>query len=492
MTTTETNASAQVRHLENFIGGRWVPSTGESSREVVSPVTGETVAVAPDASAGDVEEAVRAARRAQPGWAAQSAWERARICHRAADLIEARREELARLETLEQGKPYVAESLPDIDETAELFRIHAEDVKRLETAIVPLEDVNKRLLTFRRPLGVLGLISPWNFPFLIPVELIAPAIVTGNTVVIKPSEWTPTATAVLVEILAEAGVPEGVVNLVYGAGDVGERLVTSPVDGVGFIGSNKTAEKIVRAAGLKRTLIEASGNGPVVVCADADVRMAAAAAVRGGFFCAGQVCVATERVIVDRRIHDEFVEAALEEAKTWKLGDPFDSETRVGPMNNEPTAEKMDRHVSDAVEKGAKVLAGGSREAGMPTRLYYQPTVLDGITSDTLVHREETFGPIVPVMTAGSDEELLALANDSDLGLQMSVFTSSLKRAFEFGDRMRAGQVLVNEGCDWWEAHMPFGGAAGTKTGWGRVGGRHSLEDMTDLHTIVIDLGGLK
>jgi acyl-CoA reductase-like NAD-dependent aldehyde dehydrogenase len=481
-----------VRTLQNFIAGEWVESTGESAREIVSPVTGEKLADAPDASREDVARAARAARAAQPGWAALSAWDRARVCHAIADLIDERREEMARELSLEQGKPYTAEALPDIEETAENFRIAAEDVKRMESAIIPSQDVNKRILTFRKPNGVYAGITPWNFPTLIPVELIAPGIAAGNTIVMKPSEWTPIAMATFMQVMADAGLPDGVVNVVYGGGETGEALVTDEnIDCVGFVGSHTTAEKIVRAAGLKRTLIEASGNGPVIVCADADVAAAAKGAVFGGFFCAGQVCCATERVLVDKRVHEDFLSAVVSEAEGWKLGDPFDDDTLVGPMNNEPTARKMDAHVADAVEKGAEVVLGGSRDDGRPTSLYWQPTVVDRVGVDSLINRDETFGPIVPLIVVDDDDEALAVANDSHLGLQAAVYTGSLKRAFRFLDSLRVGNVVANDSTDYWEAHEPFGGASGTRTGWGRIGGRYTMLDMTDLKTAVLDVGGL-
>ncbi len=481
-----------VRTLQNFVGGEWVEATGDDAREIVSPVTGEKLADAPNASEEDVARAARAARAAQPGWAALSAWERADVCRRIADLIEERKEPFARELSLEQGKPYVAEALPDIEETAENFRLAAEDVKRMETAVIPSQDVNKRILTFRKPNGVYAAITPWNFPTLIPVELIAPGIAAGNTIVVKPSEWTPVAMANFMQIMADAGLPEGVVNVIYGNGRVGARLIRDEnVDCVGFVGSHATAEKIVQAAGLKRTLIEASGNGPVVVCADADLEAAAKGAVYGGFFCAGQVCCATERVLVDRRVHDDFLAAVVKEAEGWKLGDPFDDETLVGPMNNEPTAAKMDAHLEDAVERGAEIVVGGARDDGRPTRLYYQPTVVDGVGVDTLINRDETFGPIVPLITVADDDEALAVANDSHLGLQAAVYTRSLRRAFRYLDHLRVGNVVVNDSTDYWEAHEPFGGASGTRTGWGRIGGRYTMLDMTDLKTVVLDVGGL-
>jgi acyl-CoA reductase-like NAD-dependent aldehyde dehydrogenase len=480
-----------VRTLDNFIGGRWAPATGDGARTIVSPVTGDSIAEAPDASSADVDAAVAAARAAQPKWAALTAWDRAEVCHAIADLIIERRESFAHELTLEQGKPYAAEALADIDETAENFRIAAEDVKRMETAVIPSRDPGKRILTFRKPNGVYAGITPWNFPTLIPVELIAPGIAAGNAIVMKPSEWTPVAMANFVQIMADAGLPNGIVNVVYGGGHVGELLVTHPgIDAIGFVGSHVTAEKIVRAAGLKRSLIEASGNGPVIVCEDADLARAAQGAVFGGFFCAGQVCCATERVLVHERVHDAFLEEVVKATEEWKLGDPFDAETKVGPMNNEPTARKMDAHLEDAVEKGATVVVGGAREGGHPTELYYQPTVVADVSLDTLINREETFGPIVPLIRVTSDEEALAVANDSHLGLQAAVYTSDLARAFRYADKLQVGNVVVNDSTDYWEAHEPFGGAPGTKTGWGRIGGRYTMLDMTDLSTVVLDVGG--
>jgi acyl-CoA reductase-like NAD-dependent aldehyde dehydrogenase len=480
-----------VRTLQNFVGGAWVDATGDDAREIVSPVTGEKLADAPSASRDDVARAARAAREAQPRWAALSVFERAEVMHRVADLLEERREDLARSLVLENGKPYKAEALDDIDEMADNFRSSAEDAKRLESSVIPTQDARKRMFTLRVPNGVYAAITPWNFPGMIPAELIAPGIAVGNAFVVKPSEWTPIAMADFMQAMADAGLPDGVVNVIYGGGDVGEALVThDDVDAIAFVGSHGTAEKIVRAAGLKRTLIEASGNGPVVVCADADLELAAKGAVYGGFFCAGQVCAATERVLVDRRVYDAFREAVVREAEAWKLGDPFDDDTLVGPMNNEPTARKMDAHLEDAVAKGAEVLVGGGRDDGRPTRLYYQPTVVDNVGRDTLINRDETFGPIVPLIAVDGDDDALAVANDSHLGLQAAVYTASLERAFRFTDGLAVGSVVVNDSTMYWETLQPFGGAAGTKTGWGRVGGRHALEDMTDLRTVILDVGG--
>ena len=229
----------------------------------------------------------------------------------------------------------------------------------------------------------------------------------------------------------------------------------------------------------------------MIVCADADLRLAAQGAVFGGFFCAGQVCCATERVLVDRAVHEDFLAAVVEEARGWALGDPFQEATLVGPMNNEPTARKMDTHVEDAVAQGATVVLGGAREGDRPTDLYWQPTVLDGVGENTLVNREETFGPIVPLIPGEGDDEALRVANDSHLGLQAAVYTRSLSRAFRYVEHLRVGNVVVNDSTDYWEAHEPFGGAAGTRSGWGRIGVRYKNLDLRDLKTVVLDAGGL-
>ena len=481
-----------VRTLRNFIGGDWAEATGEHAREIVSPVTGEVVAEAPDASAEDVDRATKAAREAQPRWAALSAWERAKVCHAIADLIDERREEFARELSLEQGKPYVAEALPDIDETAENFRIAAEDVKRMETAIIPSQDVNKRILTFRKPNGVYAAHHAVELPHADPRRADRAGHRGGQH---------DRHQAVRVDARGD-----GELHADHGRRGPARRrrqrrLRRRRGRRVARDEPERRLHRIRRLArdgGEDRPRRRAQaqpdrgvGNGPVVVCEDADLGRAAKGAVFGGFFCAGQVCCATERVLVHRAVHDEFLDAVVKEAEGWRLGDPFDEDTLVGPMNNEPTAEKMDRHLEDAVAKGADVVLGGSRDDGRPTGLYYQPTVVDGVGLDTLVNREETFGPIVPLITVDSDDAALAAANDSHLGLQAAVYTRSLPRAFKYIEELRVGNVVVNDSTDYWEAHEPFGGASGTQTGWGRIGGRYTMLDMTDLKTVVLDFGHL-
>lgn len=479
-----------MQMLKNYIDGKWQDATGSNVQVVKSPVTGKELFQVPDASEKDINAAVDAAKKAQESWAAKTAWERAEICHQIADAIDRNKEKLARVLTEEQGKPYLTEAIPGLEETAENFRIAAEDVKRQETAIIPSMDKDKRILTFRKPHGVYACIIPWNFPTLMLSEFMGPAIAAGNTVIFKPSEYTPGTLAALSEVFAETDLPAGVYNLVYGAGDVGQQLVEHPgVDAIGFIGSHVTADKIVRSAGLKPSILEASGNGPTIVCDDADLDKAAKGVVEAAFYCAGQVCCSTERVIVHEKVHDEFVERVVEAAKKWKLGNPFDEDTTVGPMNNEPTAAKMEAHVKDAVEKGAKVLLGGKRDTSQPTNLYFEPTVLDNVGLDTLINQHETFGPIVPIITVKNDEEAIEIANDSYLGLQSAVYTKSSSRAFKYMNNIRSGNTVINEHSNYWEPHVPFGAATGTSTGWGRIGGRYTMLDMTQLHTVVWDFG---
>ncbi len=457
---------------------------------MTDPATGELVATVQEAGVDDVDEAVRAARSATAPMAALSEFERAELLHAVADVIASRADELAEQMTAESGKPLAAETADEVAEVADIFRLAAEEVKRLETHVMPSIDRDKRVFTFRKPVGVYALLTPFNFPMNIPAELMAGALAGGNTVVLKPSEQTPLSGAALAQAVVDAGFPSGAVNVVHGGRDVGAALVAhDDVDGIGFVGSHVAADAIVRSAGLKRTLIEASGNGPQIVLDDADLRRAAIAAVYGATFVAGQCCVATERLLVHEAVHDEFVEQLLDVAGEHRLGMPCDDSTTYGPVNNEVVAARMDAHVADALAAGASLVLGGERAPGFPTRLFWPLTILDHVTREMLAFREETFGPILPITTFRDDAEAVELANDSQLGLQAAVFTRSLTRAHRFIDHLRTGTVLINESTNFWEQHPPFGGAAGTKTGWGRIGGKYTLLDMTDLRTAVIDIG---
>lgn len=476
------------RESRLWIAGAYAEPQGDST-PVNSPVTGEKLADLPRASTEQLDAAVAAAQRAWDDYRHWSVYERADLCHRIAGLIEEHHEELARLTTIEQGKPYRAEALADVEDAASLFSISAEDAKRLYGEMIPSSTRNKRMFTYRAPVGVWAAITPWNFPLMIMCEFLGPALATGNAIVCKPPDTTPLACLALGALLEEAGVPTGLVSIIPGDGAVGEHLVThAGVDAIGFVGSSTTAERIVRAAGLKRSLMEASGNGPVVVCADADLAAAAEAAVFGAYWNAGQVCCATERVLVDRRVASDFADAVVEAASAAVLGDPFDDATTMGPLANAPTAAKMDAHIADAVDRGARVRLGGGRASGYPTDFYYEFTVVDGVDQSMRIAREESFGPVVPILACDDDEAMLTIANADPLGLQAAVFTKSLSRAFTFAEGLRCGSVVVNDSTDYFESPQPFGGAGGTRTGWGRVGGLQQLRDMTDLRCTIISL----
>ena len=324
-----------------------------------------------------------------------------------------------------------------------------------------------------------------------PAELIAPALAAGNAVVWAPASSTSVCSVKLAECIVDAELPAGVFSMLTGHGAVvGDEIAASRgTHAVGFIGSVETGAVVASRAAGKPLLLELGGNGPLVVLEDADVAAAAEASLAAAFLCAGQSCTAGERFLVHEAVHDEFVEAlGAAVARSIRLGDPFAEETTMGPLNNEATAAKMDEHVADAVERGAGVVTGGARAAGFPTQLYWEATVLDGVTEEMAVAREETFGPVVPITTIGGDEEALRIANESPYGLLCAVWTRDLARGLRFAEGVDAGWVNVNESTNYWESHLPFGGRAGKSSGVGRVGGRHAMETFTEAKTVVISL----
>ena len=476
--------------MHQLIGGRRWPGRGQQPLAVVEPATGEVLAEIDTASPADVDDAVAVANEAASEMERLSFFERADLLWAAADHLEAAARPLAEQLARETGKALSAEAVDELAESADIFRLAAEEIKRLETHVLPSVDPRKRVFTHRKPNGVYALVTPWNFPMNIPAELLAAALAAGNPAVIKPSENAPLSALALADAAAGAGFPDGAVSVVMGRGDVGQALVSHPgVHGVGFVGSQTTAAAIVAAAGMKRTIIEASGNGPQIVFEDADLKAAADAAVFGAHFVSGQCCVATERLLVHESVHDALVDLLVDRAAAVTLGDPLDDATLMGPLNNEAVAARMDAHVADAAARGARILLGGRREPDRPTGLYYEMTVIDGVTPAMEVFRHETFGPVIPITRFSTDDEAFALANDSDLGLQAAVFTASLARAYRAVDELRTGTVLINEGTAFWEQHPPFGGASRTGTGWGRIGGKYTILDMTDLRTAIIDTG---
>ena len=471
------------------IGGRWVES--DARMEATSPATGESLGSVVEGTREDAQRAIAAANDAWRDWARRSAFDRAAAMDRVADLIVERRDELALTLTLDQGKPLHAEAYGEVDELVEYWRMAAADAKRLDGSMPPSVSADKRILSYSVPRGVVGAVTPWNWPYTMPAELIAPALAAGNAVVWAPAPSTSICAARLAECIVDAELPPGVFSMVTGPGPVvGDEIAASKgTHAIGFIGSVATGEHVARRAAGKPTLLELGGNGPMIVLEDADVRAAAEASLAASFLCAGQSCTAGERFLVHEAVHDEFMQELLAAiGREIRLGDPFAPETTMGPLNNEATAAKMDRHVGDAVDRGAEVVAGGARAGGFPTRLYWQATVLAGVTEEMEVAREETFGPVVPITPVRSEEEALAIANASPYGLLTAVWTRDLARGLRFAEAVDAGWVNVNESSNYWESHLPFGGRAGKSSGSGRVGGRHAMEAFTEPKTVVLTL----
>lgn len=479
----------RTRDYPMYLAGAW---TGSDARmEAYSPATGELIGTVPEGTRADARRAIAAANDARRGWAARTAFERAAAMTRVAGIIDERRDELAWILTLDQGKPLRAEAYDEIDELIAYFEMASADATRLEGAMPSSVDAGKRVLLYRVPRGVVGVITPWNWPYTMPAELMAPALASGNAVVWNPASTTSICAVKLAECIVDAGLPPGIFNMITGPGSVvGDEVAASPgTQAVGFIGSVETGLKVAGRAAGKTLLLEMGGNGPMVILDDADVDAAATASIEAAFLCAGQSCTAGERFLVHEEVHDAFL-ASLTEAirRRVRLGDPFSAETTMGPLNNETTAQKMDRHVADAAERGAEIITGGARAEGFPTRLYFRPTVLHGVTEEMLVAREETFGPVVPVTTIRDEDEALKIMDSSPYGLLTAVWTRDLSRGLRFAESARSGWVNVNASTNHWESHLPFGGGAGSRSGIGRVGGRYSMETFTELKTVIVDL----
>src|ERR671910_795722 len=454
-----------------FIDGSWTASESGAVFDATSPSTGEVIGTVPEGTREDVRRAIDGANRAWPTWVAMSAFDRSAAMRRIGAAIEGRRDDLARTLALDQGKPLVAEARDEVEELIVYFYMAGEDAVRADGLLPPSVDANKRVLVQRVPRGVVGVISPWNWPYTMPAEIVAPALAYGNAVVLEPAPTTSVCAVKLAECIAEADLPPGVFNLVTGPGPVvGDEVATNEgTHAVGFIGSVPTGRR--------------------VVLEDADLDRAVEGTLTACFLNAGQSCTAGERVLVHRDVHDEYVRRLGEAISARiRLGDPFEDGTTMGPLNNAAVADKTERHVEDAASRGANVAVGGKRAPQHGSDLFFEATVVDGVTDDMEIAREETFGPVVPVSAIDSEDQAIAIVNSSPYGLLSAIFTRDLRRGLRYAEAVRTGWVNVNEGTNYWESHLPFGGRAGSASGVGRVGGRFSLERLTELKTIVVDV----
>jgi succinate-semialdehyde dehydrogenase/glutarate-semialdehyde dehydrogenase len=477
------------RETRLFIAGQWRDAAGGETFLATSPASGSELGPVAQGTREDAGAAVRAASAASHAWARETAFARAKKLHAIADVCQRRRDELAVALTLDQGKPLHDEAYDEVDELIAMWHAAAEDGLRLEGTIPPSNAPGKRVLLLRRPVGPTAVVTPWNWPYTMPAEIVAPALAAGNPVAWAPASTTAMCSGLLAECIAEADLPPGVFNFVTGPGSVvGDELVAhEDTAAVGFIGSTETGLAIARRAAGKRLLLEMGGNGPLVVLDDADLDAAADAALTGCFLCAGQSCTAGERILAHRTIREAFVARLAERtAAQIRLGDPFEEATTLGPLNNEGVAAKMDAHVDDAVRRGAAVVAGGSRDDAYATNLYWPATILDRVPADAQAATEETFGPIAPVVEIDSLEHAIELTNASPYGLLAAIFTRDLAKGLRYADEARTGLVNINETTNYWENHLPFGGRAGSLSGVGRVGGRYAMDTLTELQTVVI------
>jgi aldehyde dehydrogenase (NAD+) len=473
--------------LSSYVGGDW--REGGARLDDLNPAhPDEVVAIVSASGAELAAEAVEAAADAFPSWRATPPPTRGEVLRLAADLLESRATEIGRDLAREEGKT-AAEATGETVRAAAILRYYAGQTLEPDGDVYPSASAHTFLYARREPLGVVTAITPWNFPIAIPAWKIAPALAYGNTVVWKPAELVPLTAVHLVSALAEAGLPPGVLNLVLGrSADVGETLVTDDgVAAVSFTGSNEVGRLIQRQAieRGKKVQLELGGKNPAIVLADADLDHAAEQVARGAFLSAGQKCTATSRVVVEAPVFDEFSELLVERALAWKVGDPLDPDTRVGPLASQAQRDRVLDYLGIATGEGARFLAGGD---GPPdgSGYYVRPSVLDQVPSESRVIREEIFGPVAVLLGADSFDEALTLANDTPFGLTATLFTRDLGRAFRFANEIRAGVVKVNQESAGLEYQAPFGGTKGSSSG-SREQGKVAREFFTEWKTVYID-----
>jgi aldehyde dehydrogenase (NAD+) len=451
--------------FKNFIGGEWVAAASGATFETHNPAdTGEIVATYQKSDASDTKQAIAAAKDAQPKWAAVPAPKRGEILHRAAQILESRADQVAREMTREEGKT-LPEARGEVGRAVNLLRFFGGEGARLSGQHVPSERDRVFIQTRRRPLGVVGLITPWNFPIAIPTWKTAPALICGNAVVLKPSDLAPICAVRLVEALSEAGVTKGALNLVTGPGSkVGNEIVTNAdVKAISFTGSEATGSRIALEAAKRRARVqlEMGGKNPTIVLADADVDDAVNVVSNAAFFSTGQKCTATSRVIVEKPILQRFTDALVAKARSLKVGNGLESGIDVGPSIDQSQLDTVLEYVGIGAKEGAKVLVGGERlKDGAFSKGYFSsPAVMTDVTSSMRIAQEEIFGPVLGVLPADSLDHAIEIANGIRFGLSAAICTRSLTSAYEFINRIEAGLVMVNLPSAGVEYHVPFGGS---------------------------------
>lgn len=469
-----------------FIDGKWIPGREGKLWPVYNPATEEVIAEVALAGPEDVDVAVRAARKAfdRGDWANLDAHRREALLHRIADLIEQNASTFARLETMNTGKPLRETTRVDIPLAIQCFRYYAGWPSKLLGSTIPVHPGRFLHYTVREPIGVIAQIIPWNFPLFMAAAKIAPALACGNTVVLKPSELTPLTALYLAQLIQEAGVPDGVVNVINGPGDTGRALAEHPlVDKIAFTGSTRVGQLLMKSAAerIKRISLELGGKSPHIVFADADLDAAAKSIALGIFLNQGEMCVAGSRLFVQDQVFDDVVERLIQRAKKIVIGDPMDDRTTMGALISEAHRNRVAGYVELGSQEGARVLYGGRPPGNLSRGYFYEPTILTEVRNDMRVAQEEIFGPVLAVIRFSDEEEMIRQANDTVYGLSAGVWTKDLARAHRVAKRLKAGTVWINS-YNLLDASVPFGGYK--QSGLGREFGQESLELYTEVKAV--------
>jgi len=489
-------ATASTTACRNFIGGKWVESRATKFFERRNPAhTDEVVAIVPLSPREEMREAIGAARAAFPAWRETPAPERGRILFRAVRIMEAKKEELARTLTREEGKA-LKDALGEVQRSINILEFMAGEGRRLNGENYPSELRKNFSYTMKTPLGVVGAITPWNFPLCIPVWKIAPALVAGNTCVLKPAELTPLCARCIAEIFAEAGLPDGALNIVFGAGEeVGDELVHNPsVRAISFTGSTEIGCQIYAngARRMQKVQCEMGGKNPVVILADADLALATQSVLFGAFASTGQRCTATSRVVIERSIADKFVNMLIERARNFSVGDGLEPGVEMGPSVDETQMNSVLKYIEIGKQEGTLVLGGHRLSGGIYDKGHFvAPTIFDHVSISSRIAQEEIFGPVLSIVRVNDFEEAVEAANACRYGLASSIYTNDATRIFEFIDRIETGITHVNSPTVGGEAHVPFGGIKDTGVGPREVG-HTALDFYTETKVVYVDYTGRK
>jgi succinate-semialdehyde dehydrogenase/glutarate-semialdehyde dehydrogenase len=470
-----------------FVGGHWRDADDGGTTSVTNPANGKIIGTVPRMGAGETRRAIEAADKALPEWRARTAKERAQILRRWFELLMANQEDLARLMTVEQGKPLV-ESRGEIAYAASFIEWFGEEGKRVYGDTIPSHGRDKRIVVIKQPIGVTAAITPWNFPAAMITRKVGPALAAGCTMVIKPAELTPYSALAMAVLAEQAGVPAGVLSVVTGNSRAigGELTSNSIVRKLSFTGSTEVGKLLMTqcASTVKKMSLELGGNAPFIVFDDADLEAAIAGAIASKYRNAGQTCVCANRLLVQSGIYDRFAARLAEVVNGMKVGDGLEGDTKIGPLIDEKAIAKVEEHVADSIAKGAKLIAGGKRVGSTGT--FFAPTVLINVTADMLPMREETFGPVAPLVRFETEADAIRMANDTEFGLAAYFYSRDIARVWRVAEALESGMVGINEGLISTEV-APFGGVK--ESGIGREGSKYGIEEY--LETKYLCFGGI-